>query len=76
MNAPAAVAARIAVDPILSRFIDEEVLPGLEMDAAAFWRGVDEIFRDFAPRNAALLAKRDELQTASTTGIVKTAASR
>jgi malate synthase len=64
MNAPAAVAARIAVDPILSRFIDEEVLPDLQMDAAAFWRGVDGIFRDFAPRNAALLARRDALQDA------------
>jgi malate synthase len=52
----------IAVDPILSRFIDEEVLPGFGIEPADFWRGVDAIFRDLAPRNAALLAKRDELQ--------------
>jgi malate synthase len=60
MNAPHANS--IAIDPVLACFIDEEVLPGLEMDAAEFWLGVDAIFRDFAPRNAALLAKRDELQ--------------
>ncbi|WP_300973330.1 malate synthase G [Sphingomonas sp. LHG3406-1] len=61
MNAPASVAS-IAVDPALARFVDEEVLPGLGLDRTTFWRGVDAIFRDFVPRNAALLAKRDELQ--------------
>lgn len=62
MNAPAVTATSITVDPVLARFIDEEVLPGLEMDRAVIWDGVDRIFRDFAPRNAALLARRDTLQ--------------
>ncbi|UUR07337.1 malate synthase G [Sphingomonas glaciei] len=62
MNAPAVTATSIGVDPVLARFIDEEVLPGLDMDRAAFWDGVDQLFRDLAPRNAALLAKRDTLQ--------------
>lgn len=61
MNASLTTAG-IAVDPILSRFIDEEVLPDLGMPADEFWDGVDRIFRDLAPRNAALLKKRDELQ--------------
>ena len=61
MNASLTTAG-IAVDPILSRFIDDEVLPGLGIPADQFWDGVDRIFRDLAPRNAALLAKRDELQ--------------
>ena len=61
MNASLTTAG-IAVDPTLSRFIDEEVLPGLGIVAEEFWAGVDRIFRDLAPRNAALLAKRDELQ--------------
>jgi malate synthase len=61
MDAPAHWSA-ITVDPILSRFIDEEVLPGLELEASDFWRGADAIFRDFAPRNAALLESRDSLQ--------------
>ncbi|GAA3998391.1 malate synthase G [Sphingomonas humi] len=54
--------ARITVDPLLASFIDDEVLPGLNIEAAPFWNGVDAIFREFAPRNAALLKKRDELQ--------------
>lgn len=31
-------------------------------DATAFWAGVNEIVHDLEPRNAALLARRDELQ--------------
>jgi len=31
-------------------------------DATAFWAGVSEIVHDLMPRNAALLARRDELQ--------------
>ncbi|WP_426266109.1 malate synthase G [Sphingomonas sp. LHG3443-2] len=61
MNAPA-TAATIAVDPVLSRFIEEEVLPDLSIEPGEFWSGVERIFSAFAPRNAALLAKRDELQ--------------
>lgn len=33
------------------------------MDAAAFWKGFDAIVSDLAPRNIALLAERDRLQT-------------
>jgi malate synthase len=48
----------------LARFIDEDVLPGLDRDPAAFWRGCADIFARFAPENRALLAKRDTLQNA------------
>ncbi len=46
----------------LHRFINEEVLPGTGVDAAAFWAGFDAIVADLAPKNAALLAERDRLQ--------------
>lgn len=46
----------------LYRFINEQVLPGTGVDAAAFWQGFDAIVRDLAPKNAALLAERDRLQ--------------
>ena len=46
----------------LYHFIQDEVLPGTGVDAAAFWAGFDAIVRDLAPRNAALLAERDRLQ--------------
>ncbi|GLV30432.1 malate synthase G [Sphingobium sp. TomTYG75] len=46
----------------LARFIDGEVLPGTGIAAKAFWQGVAAIFDRFAPRNAALLDKRDAIQ--------------
>jgi malate synthase len=46
----------------LARFIDDEVLPGTGVDAAAFWAGFDAIVADLAPKNIALLAERDRLQ--------------
>jgi len=46
----------------LHRFIEDRVLPGTGVDAAAFWSGFDAIVRDLAPRNIALLAERDRLQ--------------
>ncbi|MFD0668068.1 malate synthase G [Ramlibacter sp. MAHUQ-53] len=53
----------LKVDAALARFIDEQVLPGTGVDRAAFWQGFDAIVRDLAPKNAALLAERDRLQS-------------
>ena len=53
----------LKVDTALARFIDEEVLPGTGIAPAAFWKGFDAIVHDLAPKNAALLAERDRLQT-------------
>ncbi|MFI8616567.1 malate synthase G [Acidovorax sp. NPDC077693] len=47
----------------LYRFVDDKVLPGTGVDAGAFWKGFDAIVADLAPRNIALLAERDRLQT-------------
>ncbi len=47
----------------LLRFIEDQVLPGTGIDKAAFWKGFDAIVTDLAPRNIALLAERDRLQT-------------
>lgn len=46
----------------LHRFVEEQVLPGTGIDAAAFWKGFDAIVHELAPKNAALLAERDRLQ--------------
>ena len=46
----------------LRDFIENEALPGSGVDAARFWPALEAILRDWAPRNAALLAKRDALQ--------------
>ena len=39
-----------------------EALPGTGVEADAFWTGFAAMVRDLAPRNAELLARRDELQ--------------
>ena len=52
----------LQVATVLHRFIEEQVLPGTGIDAAAFWRGFDAIVSDLAPKNAALLAERERLQ--------------
>ena len=48
----------------LFRFIEDQVLPGTGVDSAKFWAGFDAIVSDLAPKNAALLAERDRIQTA------------
>lgn len=53
----------LQVDSALKRFIDEQVLPAVGVDTARFWQGFDAIVRDLSPKNAALLAERDRLQS-------------
>ena len=43
-------------------FVNDEAIPGTGVEAAAFWQGFGALVRDLAPRNKALLDKRDELQ--------------
>src|SRR6185437_3406215 len=52
----------LQVAKVLYDFVVQEVLPGTAIEAAVFWRGLDRIIHDFAPRNRALLKRRDELQ--------------
>ena len=47
----------------LYNFIEQQVLPGTGVDSAGFWAGFGAIVADLAPKNAALLAERDRLQT-------------
>ncbi|OGB43830.1 MAG: malate synthase G [Burkholderiales bacterium RIFCSPLOWO2_12_67_14] len=47
----------------LYEFINNSVLPGTGVASATFWKGFDAIVADLAPKNAALLAERDRLQT-------------
>ena len=55
---------RLQVATPLARFIEDRVLPGTGIEPAAFWAGFDALVHDLAPKNAALLAERDRLQTA------------
>ena len=58
------VVDRLRVAPELKSFIDNEALPGTGVDATAFWAGFNDIVATLAPKNVALLKKRDELQLA------------
>ncbi len=57
-----ATRAGIEADPKLADFIETEVLGPLSRDVDGFWQGFAALLEEFAPRNAALLAKREELQ--------------
>jgi len=59
MNRIDAAGLRVASE--LHDFI-AEALPGTGVTADAFWSGFAKMVRELAPRNAELLARRDELQ--------------
>ena len=54
--------AGIAIDARLATFLEAQVLGPLGRDVSAFWQGFAALLAEFAPRNAALLAKREALQ--------------
>ena len=53
----------LQVATTLHRFVEDRVLPGTGVEAASFWKGFDALVSELAPRNIALLAERDRLQT-------------
>lgn len=46
----------------LYQFVQNEVLPGIDLDPAQFWKGFDALVNRLAPLNAQLLAERERLQ--------------
>ena len=48
----------------LHAFITTDVLPGTGIAPVALWSGLETLLNDLAPRNRALLARRDQLQAA------------
>ncbi|MBT0961114.1 malate synthase G [Denitromonas iodatirespirans] len=46
----------------LKQLLEKDILPGTGVTADQFWSGLESIVNDLAPKNRALLAKRDELQ--------------
>ena len=46
----------------LHDFVEKEALPGTTVTPKTFWDGLEKILVDLAPRNKALLARRDDLQ--------------
>ena len=52
----------LQVDHRLAEFIEAQALPGTGVQADALWSGFAALLADLAPKNRALLAKRDDLQ--------------
>ncbi|WP_434627620.1 malate synthase G [Pseudomonas sp. Z1-29] len=52
----------LQVAKVLFDFVNNEAIPGTGLTAEAFWAGADKVIHDLAPKNKALLAKRDDFQ--------------
>ncbi|CAM2856839.1 malate synthase G [Mycobacterium intermedium] len=55
-------AGNLRVARVLYDFVNNEALPGTDIDPDSFWAGVDKVVTDLTPQNQALLNTRDELQ--------------
>lgn len=53
---------QLQVDNQLYDFIQNHALVGTDLNADDFWQGFSQLVHDLAPKNRALLAKRDQLQ--------------
>ena len=52
----------LRVARVLYDFVNNEALPGTDIDPDSFWAGVDKVVTDLTPQNQSLLNARDELQ--------------
>ena len=52
----------LQVSTLLHDFINTQALPDTGVSQEQFWAGLEAIVNDLAPRNRALLAKRDDIQ--------------
>ncbi|HTQ99500.1 MAG TPA: malate synthase G [Candidatus Acidoferrum sp.] len=55
-------AHNLQISQVLYDFVEKEAAPGTGIEPKAFWAAMGGIVDTFAPRNRALLKKRDELQ--------------
>jgi malate synthase len=63
MTARTAIHNLQVANPLLN-FINDQMLPATGVDKDKFWQGFNDIVADLAPKNIALLAERDRIQTA------------
>ncbi|PUB18865.1 malate synthase G [Yoonia sediminilitoris] len=53
----------LQVDTQLAAFVEEQALPGTGLTADQFWKGFAGLVGEMTPRNRALLAKREDIQS-------------
>lgn len=54
---------KLKVASELYTFINEEALPGSEVNPDTFWSGFEKLISDLSPKNRQLLVKRDKIQS-------------
>ena len=52
----------LQVAKVLFDFVNNQAIPGTGITAEQFWKGAEAVINDLAPKNRALLAKRDAIQ--------------
>ena len=56
------ISTSLSVDDVLYAFVEQELLSDSGISGAKFWAALEALLADFTPRNARLLARRDDLQ--------------
>ena len=54
--------SNLSVDENLVKFINDEVLPGTNINSEKFWKSFSEVVNKLAPKNKSLIKKRAEIQ--------------
>ena len=54
---------QLNIAKVLSDLLENEISPGTGVSSGHFWSEMESVLKEFVPRNRALLAKRDELQS-------------
>ncbi len=52
----------LQIADVLYNLVNDEIIPGTGIESTHFWQSLEAILDDLAPKNRALLAKRDQLQ--------------
>ncbi len=55
--------AGLRVAEVLAQFLEERALSGSGVDPGVFWDGLSALIHEMGPRNRALLARREQLQS-------------
>jgi len=56
------VVGALGIAPVFFDFVEQELLPAIDVEPAVFWAGLESLLTELTPVNRSLLAARDELQ--------------
>ena len=61
----------LEINTTLFEFINNEILPGTDLDKENFWKNFGDVVHELAPINKALIEKRESIQKKLILGIKK-----